>query len=128
MSTLFAQRDAQTSIKEQLDRIFRYSEQRNSTLLAATIAYNGNDSKRNLKDALDPNNTDEMNRAKRILKKIKAFLNLSDSHEFGTLEIKNSADRQMYVQEVKFKSKSQVLSTHFTFVGFEGRYLLVEFD
>ncbi len=126
--TLVAQVDPKEIVKNDIERLLRYTKQNNIILAARLIAYKGNDADRNLKDAVNPENEEELKHAKRIVKKLNAFLDLSDTYEFGEFQKKSDKTGDYFIQEVKFKKGQQLLSTDFTFINFQGRYLLTDFE
>ena len=121
----FAQSDAQVTavVKE----LFNYSQNENYTEAAGFIAYQGSDNSRNLSDPYDNKDKNELKQVARICKKIKAFIDLSDSYEFGRFDSDTEEGRKIFSKEVLFKNEGQTLSTIFYFVPSEKGLLLIKF-
>lgn len=116
----------QESVQGAVDNLFDLSVNEDYAKMAFKIAYTGKDEERNLKDTFNYEDTREASKVKRTSKKIKAFLDISDSHEFGKFEISKNEGIEVYNLEVIFKSGEQDLKTEFTFVKVNGNLLLVE--
>lgn len=124
---LFSGVSAQDQINEEdvktaLTKIFDLSEEQNFAEAAKLLLYNKKDIRNfNYSDAA------EAKSVKRLVKKIKAYLDLSDSYEyesltFGTMQKLESADLK-----VNFKSGDQELTISFLFVKHANKLLLAQF-
>ena len=75
---------------------------------------------------LDYSNPKQKRKADRLMKKIKALLQLSDSHSVtGITKIEDGESRHFSV-EVEFKSGEQALRSKLIFASFEKGFKLVE--
>lgn len=124
---LFSGLSAQDKINEEdvksaLTKIFDLSEEQNYAEAAKLLLYNKNEVRNfNFSD------NSEAKSVKRLVKKIKAYLDLSDSYEyesltFGTMQKLESADLK-----VNFKSGDQELTISFLFVKHANKLLLAQF-
>lgn len=123
---LFAQSDEQ--IIENLNKIFEVSKEKDYQSACSFIAYQGSDPKRKYKASLNSKSNSELEQAERIVKKIKAYLDISDSNSIENVTTNSSEEFELKVVNVAFKSGSQQLEIPFTFVKTEDSYLLVSID
>ncbi|MBK8943916.1 MAG: hypothetical protein IPM32_01475 [Ignavibacteriae bacterium] len=70
---------------------------------------------------------DELKSVKRQCKKIKAYIDLSDSYEFSGYRSSNINNFNGGILNVIFKSSDQKLNISFSFVNVSGKILLAEF-
>lgn len=96
--------------------------------IASLIIYNGKDDSRNMKDTYNYSDRKEATAVKRIGKKIKAFIDLSDSHKFGKFSKKVENKITKLNQEVIFINGEQELVTTFTFTSLNDKLLLLDFE
>lgn len=113
----------ENNVKSHLSKIFDFSKDQNFASAANLFIYNKNNALR----AFNYSNKTEARAVKRMVKKIKAYLDLSDSYEyesitFGTFKNLHSAELK-----VNFKSGDQKLSISFMFVELSGKILLAKF-
>lgn len=123
-----AQDDTQKQLNNSLSELLNYCKESNYEKAASLIAYQGNNAERNLSDVLNPNNPKEMGKVKRIVKKISAFLNLSDSYEVEKFESEEKSGKESYLLPVIFKSGSQKLKTKFRFVNVNDKFVVSDFN
>ncbi len=124
---LFSGLSAQDKINEEdvksaLTKIFDLSEEQNFAEAANLLLYNKNEVR-----SFNFSDNAEAKSVKRLVKKIKAYLDLSDSYEyesltFGTIKKLESADLK-----VNFKSGDQELTISFLFVKNGNKLLLAQF-
>ena len=112
-------------IKSALTKIFEMSKADNYDACAAFIAYSGDDKKREFVDTYNIKDRSEAKDVKRISKKIKALLDITDNYNFTTLTSEKTEGIDIFVQTVDFKSSGQQISTKFEFVKAGEKYLLV---
>ncbi len=128
-SLIFAQSDAEKNeIKTLLNKIFEVSKGKNVNDAAGLLAYTGDDEAKNLKQPFDLANSNDQNAAKRLLKKIKALLDISDSNAFTDFGTTNKKGISLVTLSVSFKSGAQTLTSVFSFVNINGKYLLAYVD
>jgi hypothetical protein len=121
----YAQSDAQlTAVVKEL---FNYAQNENYAEAAGFIAYQGSDESRNLTDPYNSKDKSELKQVARICMKIEAFIDLSDSYEFGRFDSFTEEGRKILSKEVLFKNKGQTLSTLFYFAPTEKGLLLIKF-
>ena len=116
------------SIKSSIDQLFDLAKKNDYSKLSFLIAYSGKDIKRNLKTHFNFTDSNEAGKVKRISKKIKAFLDISDKYELGKFENKIDNDIIFYSIEVIFVSGSQRLGTVFSFVELGDKMLLADLN
>lgn len=126
-SAFFANIKAQTS-QEVLKQILELSKAKKFEQAAPLIAYDGADETKKLKTAFDAKNEDDLNSVKRICKKIKALIDISDSYEIGAQTEIEKDGINWFVTEVGFKSGNQSLKTVFSFVKINDKFLLGDVD
>lgn len=126
-TALFTITKAQTS-RETLTQILEFSKAKKFAEAAALIAYDGSDETKKLKVALNPKDENELNSVKRICKKVKALMDISDSYEIGGQAEKKENGVDWTVIEVSFKSGNQNLKTLFSFVKVNDKFLLGDID
>lgn len=127
--TYFAQDQTKVkSVQSAIDNLFETCKNDNYEAAASKFAYDEKGTARFLKDAFNYSDQKEAAKVKRIAKKIKAFLNISDSHEFGKFEVLNSEGTEYLIIEVLFNSGKQQLKTKFTFVESGSKLLLADVD
>lgn len=123
---LFAQTAEQDSIKSIINKLFEYSKTENYSRVASLIAYDGNDQTRYLSSSMNIQDAKEESKVKRIVKRIKAMLDISDSFSFGEFSTKPDPKFKITRIEVLFKSGDQELKTMFSFVQNSQKYLLTD--
>ncbi|MCB0751621.1 MAG: hypothetical protein KDC52_09120, partial [Ignavibacteriae bacterium] len=79
------------------------------------------------KRAFNPAENSEIKAVKRQCKKIKAYIDLSDSYEYTKYTPTKIDGQNGAVLDVSFKSGDQKLNIGFTFVKLGGKILLVGF-
>lgn len=126
-SSLFTVLKAQSS-QDVLKNILEFSKAKKFSEAAAFIAYDGTDEAKKFKVAFDANNDNELNSVKRICKKVKALIDISDSYEIGSAKEEKKDGLDWTVIEVSFKSGSQNLKTLFSFVKVNDKFLLGDID
>ncbi len=126
---IFAQDDAEKQlIKTSVTKLFDLSKSKDLSGAATLIVYTGDDQARNFKQAYNAANNDDMNQVKRIMKKIKALLDISDSNAFAEFGASAKNDVKIYTLAVQFKSGAQTLSSVFSFVKIGNQFLLSSVD
>jgi len=124
ISSLTAQNQLkEDDVKAALANIFDLSKDQNYSSIAAFFLNGEDNGLRNY----NYNDKSEAKSVKRMAKKIKAYLDLSDSYEhksitYGTVSNLPSADLK-----VNFKSGDQELTISFVFVELSGKILLSSF-
>ena len=110
-------------VKSALTKIFNISKDQNFAESAKLLLYHEKDQLR----SYNFKNPSEAKSVKRIVKKIKAYLDLSDSYEYESLTTGKMDKIKSSDLKVKFKSGDQQLSISFTFVKIGENILLVDF-
>ena len=128
MGLTLAQENDQKQLNDNLNELLKYCKAENYEKAASLIAYQGENTSRNLNDVYKPNNPGELSKVKRIVKKISAFLNLSDSYEVLNFKKEERSGRQWYLLPVVFKSGGQKLKTKFWFVKINDKFVLGDFN
>ncbi len=113
----------QTEVKSILTNLFDLCKNKNYKDAANYFAYNGKDTDRNGKTAFNYTNKSERKIVKRKCKKIKAYLDLSDSYEYGDF----STNGNKVNLNVIFKSGDQELKIVFAFIKSGNKILLSNF-
>ena len=111
----------ENKIKSALTQIFDQSKMQDYKKLAPLL-FNEDE----LKPFNIQNSSDER-AVKRIAKKIKAYLDLSDSYSYESLSFDKFANLPSAELEVSFKSGDQDLNISFIFVESSNKILLAEF-
>ena len=99
-----------------------------SKAACALIIYTGVETEKEYRTALNPNSADELSKAERIIKKIKAYLDISDSYVINTAVEKQADDKNFVDVKVGFKSGSQTLEIDFEFIELNNSLLLISID
>jgi hypothetical protein len=124
-SFIFAQTDSEKDvIKNTFAKIVEISKQKDISPATGLLAYSGDNKTRDLKTPLNFADTEDNNSARRLLKKIKAFFDISDSYSVVNIQTKNINDVITYVLTVNFKSGAQNLTSNFVFVKIDNKFLL----
>lgn len=125
----FAQ-DSKTeeSAKSTIDELFSASKDKDYKGACALIVYTGSDTEKNYTVPLNPNSEGDLSKAERIAKKIKAYLDISDSYEISSVISQSEDGKRLVNVEVGFKSGKQVLEIDFKFVELDSKLLLVSID
>ena len=126
VSAAFAQtRNIEAEVKPAVNLLITLCEEQDYDSTAALIVYSGKDPDRYLKNTYNYSDRKEANAVKRIGKKIKAFIDLSDSRKFGKYNPGVENEIPIYNQEVLFKSGEQEIVTVFTFIEVNKKLLLL---
>lgn len=115
-------------IRSSIDKIFKLCKDKKYESAADMMAYSGSDTERNYSSTYDYSNNSEKSKVDRMCKKIKAFLDISDSYEVGSASQNNKMGPDFYTTQVSFKSGSQTLNTSFSFVKINGKFALAEIE
>lgn len=126
-ASLFANVKAQ-STQDALKQILEFSKEKKFEQAAPLIAYNGADETKKFKVAFSANDENELNSVKRICKKVKALVDISDSYEIGAQTEIEKDGIKWFVTEVGFKSGNQSLKTVFSFIKINDKFLLGDVD
>ncbi|MCB9209164.1 MAG: hypothetical protein H6612_00545 [Ignavibacteriales bacterium] len=114
---------SEDEVKNSLTKIFDLSKNQNFDALASQILYN----EKNEKRAYNKNDANEAKSVKRMAKKIKAYLDLSDSYEYESLTNLKVDNLPAAELKVNFRSGDQKLTITFDFVKLNGNLLLENF-
>lgn len=114
---------SETNVKNALTKIFDLSKNQNYESLASLMLY----SKKNELRTFNFTNKSEVKSVKRMSKKIKAYLDLSDSYEYESLTTGKEHNLPSVNLKVNFKSGDQELTISFLFVDQNGKILLSKF-
>ncbi|HET56540.1 MAG TPA: hypothetical protein ENN33_15190 [Ignavibacteria bacterium] len=125
--SIFAQSNDER-LTESIENLFAVSKQRDYTKVCDLIAYTGSDETRYLSAKLNAKNNYELQQAERIAKKIKAYVDISDSYEITSTDMVKEEDKEFLHAKIEFKSGKQILEVVFKFVEINEVLLLVEID
>lgn len=121
-SPIFAQNKLnESNVKSALSQIFELSKKQEFQKLAPHLL-----NKDNLKSFNFQNSSDARS-VKRISKKIKAYLDLSDSYQYEKLTFETFENFPSAELEVSFKSGDQDLKISFIFIEQSNKILLAKF-
>ena len=124
-----AQTDStQIKIESAVQNIIELSKNRDFVGACDFIAYTGVEESRKFNDKLNSKVSREVESAERILKKIKAYLDISDSYELGNIKTKSKKDHEFEVADIIFKSGKQTLKIEFEFIKVNKKYLLAAIE
>lgn len=127
-ASIYSQKnDDKSAVKASLNKIFELSKSGNFKDAAKLFAYKGNDKTRLFKSTFDYSKRTEKSKVRRNCKKIKAYLDLSDSFEYNGFVTKKIDGVLNYILNVKFKSGSQSLNITFKFIKINGKFVLADF-
>jgi len=121
-----AQDSQADSIKSTIDKLFKFSKAENFEASGKLIAYDGNDQTRFLNTSLNFSDTKEAIKIKRIVKRVKAFVDISDSYSFGKLELVKDSKANLFKIEVLFKSGEHELKTSIIIVNAGSKFLVTD--
>lgn len=123
-NSLVAQNEIkENEVKSTLKTIFKLSEEQNYAGVAS-LFFN---SDKNEKRGYNFNSKAEAKSVKRMAKKIKAYLNLSDSYEYESISYAKLDGLPSAALKVNFTSGNQELTISFNFVKIKNSVLLAEF-
>ncbi len=114
----------EAEVKLTLTKLFDFSKNRNYKQAANFLAYTGKDKNRIERTSFNFSEKSEIKAVKRKCKNIKAYLELSDSYEYG----KFTRNGNKAVLNVIFKSGDQELKIAFSFVKIGNKILLIDFQ
>jgi len=110
-------------VKTTLTKLFDLSKSKNYKEASSLLAYDGKNKSKINKTAFNFADKKEKKAVKRKCKKIKAYLDLSDSYEYDGF----ASNGNNGTIKVNFKSGDQELKISFTFVKVDGKVLLSSF-
>lgn len=116
------------NLESQINKLFELSKARDYETACDHIAYIGENVSRKFTSPLKASNAGELERAERIVKKIKAYLDISDSNSIDDYATKTEDNIEFSIVIVSFKSGGQALEIPFKFAKANDKYLLVEID
>lgn len=114
----------ESEVKDQLTKLFEFSKNKNYEKAAALILYEGENKERLNKDSFNPAEKEELEKVKRLCKKISALIDLSTKYEFGELKTEKVDKNEVFSIDVIFTSGTQKLATSFNFLKTEKGFLL----
>jgi len=124
VSSINAQNNlSEANVKSALTKIFDLSKNQNYESLASLMLYSKKDELRKF----NYKSKSEAKIVKRMSKKIKAYLDLSDSYEYESLTTGKEFNLPSTNLKVNFKSGDQELTISFLFVDHSGNILLSKF-
>ncbi len=112
------------AIKNTFAKIVEISKQKDFSKANGLLAYTGENQQRNLKSPLNFDDPDDSNLARRLMRKVKALFDISDSYSVLTITLSTKNDTPLYVLTANFKSGAQNLTSNFTFVKINNNFLL----
>lgn len=124
--TLIAQ-DSENEVKKQLNKLIELSKSKNYDKAALLIAYNGEIKERVNKDSFDSTKKNELEKVKRICKKISALIDLSSKYEISNYYVDKN-NPEIHIVEITFTSGTQNLVTQFSFIRNEKGFLLTNMN
>lgn len=124
--TLIAQ-DSENEVKKQLNKLIELSKSKNYDKAALLIAYNGEIKERINKDSFDSTKKNELEKVKRICKKISALIDLSSKYEISNYYVDKN-NPEIHIVEITFTSGTQNLVTQFSFIRNEKGFLLTNMN
>lgn len=124
----YSQEVSVEKVRTAVDNLFTTCKVENIDAAANQIAYTGKDDERNMSGLYDINDKKEASKVKRIVKKVAAFLKISDKYEFGSYAVINDEGKQIHTIEVLFISGEQELTTSFSFVNVKNNLLLTDIN
>ncbi len=113
----------ENKVKTQLTKIFDLSKDQNYSGITSLFLY----IKGNKVRTFNFTDRSDAKAVKRMAKKIKAYLDLSDSYEYERITYGKVNNLQSADLKVDFKSGDQKLSISFEFVEYSGNILLANF-
>lgn len=114
---------SEVTAKAALTKIFDLSKDQNYSAIASLLLYEEGKELR----SYDNSAKAEAKSVKRNAKKIKAYLDLSDSYEYNRITFGKLLNNPSAELEVNFKSGDQELTISFIFVEIAGKILLADF-
>jgi hypothetical protein len=120
---IFSQ-NSESEVKGQLIKLFELSKAKNYEKAASLISYDGENKERVNKDSFNPATKEELEKVKRICKKISALIDLSSKYEIGETKVEKINNDDSYSIDVVFTSGTQKLATTFNFTKTGKGFLL----
>ena len=114
---------SEDTAKSALTKIFDLRKNQNYSALASLFLYEEGKELRSYNNSVRA----EAKSVKRNAKKIKAYLDLSDSYEYNSITFGKVLNNPSADLEVNFKSGDQELTISFIFVEIAGNILLADF-
>ena len=111
------------TVKAALSKIFDLSKDQNYTALTSLLLYEEGKELRSYNNSVN----EEKKTVKRNAKKIKAYLDLSDSYEYKSITFGKLLNNPNAELEVNFRRGDQELTISFIFVDIAGKILLADF-
>lgn len=111
-----------------VDDLFSLSKNKEYETVCNLIAFTGDDQSRKYKSSLNPKSKSELDQAKRIAKKIKAYIDISDSHKILRSSSGTIDETEIQTVVVGFKSGNQQLEIPFKFIKIKDGFLLIDID
>lgn len=125
----FAQdKTSDEKVKSTIENLFTTSKNKDYNAACALIVYTGSDSEKSYSVPLNSKSKADLEKAERIAKKIKAYLDISDSYKINSIVEEKNEDKNLTNVEVGFKSGEQVLEIDFKFIEVDNNLLLVSID
>lgn len=115
-------------VNSTVEALFSVCKDKNYSGASALIVYTGPESSRDYAAPLNPKSAAELDKAERIAKKVKAYLDISDSYEILSVGETTSDEKTLLVANIGFKSGKQILEIDFTFIEVNNNLLLVSID
>ena len=122
-TSILAQQIDENALKQTLSKVFELSKSQNFNELSSNLVSSKGDQVRNY----DLQNKSDAKAVKRTAKKIKAYLDLSDSYEYESIVYNEFKGLPSADLKVNFKSGDQELTISFLFVNQAGKILLAKF-
>ena len=116
------------NVTNAIENLFSVSKSKDYKEACSLIVSTGNDTVKDYLAPLNPKVPSDLEKAERIAKKIKAYLDISDSYEIKSVSSNEENEHKFIDVVVGFKSGKQTLEIDFKFVELNNNLLLVLLD
>ena len=125
----FAQTDSNTvKVNSAIENLFAVSKKSDFREACGLIVYIGGETTKNYNAKLNSNNEADLQRAERLVKKIRAYLDISDTYDILGNKTVSKKDQEFVAVDVAFKSGNQILKMQFQFSNVNGELLLADIE
>lgn len=115
-------------VETRLTKLFDLCQKGDAKRAAAYFVYRGADKSREWKDTFRASDARETAEVSEICRRIKGYLDESESHRFGEVKVERESEGEWHVLEVSFQRGSQIKKALFAFLPIKGQFSIGDID
>jgi hypothetical protein len=120
--------DSDERLKTRLTELFELCQRDDLEAAAAYFVYRGPDKTREWKDVLNSHDAAEREAVESLCRRIKGYLDASDSYQFGAVKVEREREGEWHALEVSFERGDKTEKAIFAFLSVNGHFAIGDID